>query len=543
VRAARLKAIKEYAGDPSCGPRPLNIVERAIDLFVAHLAAANPQNDVRTERLELRAEALTLGLKLNHLGDEIRRKDTSELVILDALTSGQGIARVGIRTGADVVNIQGRPYNLGQPYERWVSIDDWGIDPNARRADEIMCEWERVRVPRYVAEDSGIYDKKVLDKLSKLTSGDGERAEELSKDELVDDCYDLLEFYDVAIYDEDVIHMVTLPCKMPGTDVKFLRSNVWEGPETGPFHRLIPWPQLDSPFGKSLAEKLRQNNEDLNAVAHKAVDQMKRAKRVVVGQKNHADDLDTVKESKDADYLALDNPESVKTIEQGGLVSEIFNVIGMLQAYGNLQVVNMDLLAGLSDSETATEDSGNRAAALLIVGKLQRKHVDFENGVTKHLAWYEIYNPLANSVMSHRLPGGELIEVAYTAEQREGDFLDYSFKIHYTSMNPQDPNVRVRRLVETVMLLGKLAPGSVDPAAAARLIGREAGIEELDEVILDPAFQAIRQAQYAGVPQLSQGQPAGQSAQAPQKFQIGQSTSPPRGIDQVRSASSYRVPA
>jgi hypothetical protein len=87
-------------------------------------------------------------------------------------------------------------------------------------------------------------------------------------------------------------------------------------------------------------------------------------------------------------------------------------------------------------------------------------------------------------------------QVRYTPEMREGNFFDYMLSIQPYSMARQDPNVKIRRVLEFIQTgLPAMAQAyqMLGPAFnienAMNLVMREVGIEEGDELINSAALQ------------------------------------------------------
>lgn len=531
-RERRAEAVADFcgrlygAGDNK--RRIVNLVHRHAAVLVAHLAAGNPTNDVRTSRMERRAEALLLGLALDHLDRELDRVSVSRRLLLDGLLGPCMVARVGLRAGAEVVTIEGRRLNRGQPYVRRVSLDDLIYDASARHDDECLFMGERYRVFRERAIQSGVFAGKE-DALRRLP---GVEDTQFRGDEKVENQYlgdakgderfgllDTIELCDVAVYDDGVTYMVTIPADPNEIGTGFLAERVWEGPEGGPFVKrdLIPAP--DQPFGVPPVAQAIEQAELANETLNKLAEQISQLKAIWAYKGGAVDAARKAQKAKHGELVRMQDP-------QNDLVAKVLDSVTpglepfsrMLIGLWNEQTGGVQVLGGQSGgAQTATEYAGMASTAGLLVGDLGIEHERFETEITRRLAFFLRNDPLIELPMVYRLPGGEMIEVRYSPTAREDDDGDFTFAIRTMSMRAerQDPNVRARRVVELVSALGNVAQvsaitgGMIDFGGTVRVLAREFGIEELDEIVGDGSLFQMTQMLYQRVPGQVGGDVAG----------------------------------
>ena len=110
---------------------------------------------------------------------------------------------------------------------------------------------------------------------------------------------------------------------------------------------------------------------------------------------------------------------------------------------------NLDSLGGLSpQSETATQDKLINEAANARIAAMADRTVEFCKAIFSRLAWYAWTDPIRvrkfRKYASRELNLG--VDVQWTPETRDGDFLDYNFDIAVFSMQEDSPAVRLQKL-------------------------------------------------------------------------------------------------
>jgi hypothetical protein len=171
----------------------------------------------------------------------------------------------------------------------------------------------------------------------------------------------------------------------------------------------------------------------------------------------------------------------------------------------------MDLLGGQkSGAPTATEAEMLQTNAGIRTADMQESVYHFVADVGRAIAFEIHTDPLYDVSLAKRDPRtGSELQVRYTPDMREGNFLDYVFKVKPMSMARQDPNVQLKRLLE---FCGNVIPAltaavqALGPAFkienALSIIGRKMGIDELDELIDSPLLlqQLMMKLQQAPAP-------------------------------------------
>jgi hypothetical protein len=118
--------------------------------------------------------------------------------------------------------------------------------------------------------------------------------------------------------------------------------------------------------------------------------------------------------------------------------------------------------------ETATRTQAMQSNMSVSLDDAQGLVGDAVGEVSKRIAWYLHTDPLIDLPLTKRTTGGEFQQITLTPEQRQGDFLDYTFKIRQKSMVPTDPITRARLMTEFAV---NIMPGIVNAANIAMTMG------------------------------------------------------------------------
>jgi len=466
-REHRLEAIRQFVGthyseDGANVRVPVNLLELAIQIYTHALAASAPRVMVRSQHTALKRSAERLALATNHLiEDQIGLESTLQRALVEALFS-IGIIKVGLNVSASV-EIGGFQHDIGQPFADVVSLDDWVHDMNARTFEQVQFCGNRFRVALEDVKASGLYDKRALAALKATPKGTvddlgEERAEDISmgSDPDPEEYREMVELWDIWLPAENLL--VTLAAD---ESVPPLRVVEWDGPETGPYHMLsfTPVPSNLMPLPPVA---LWMDLHDLaNRLYRKLGNQADRQKTIVGYQRGEDDDADTINNTPDAGAVGLMNPAGAKEFRLGGVdpqslgfLIDVFNRFSYLAG-------NLDALGGLSPmSDTVGQDQMLLSSASQRVNSMRNQMVKFTKKICRDLAWYLWTDPLIELPLTRRYSQyGIEVPIVYSAEDREGEFLDYNFDIEPYSMQRESPGTRLQ-VITTVFqnFLLPLAP-------------------------------------------------------------------------------------
>jgi hypothetical protein len=179
-------------------------------------------------------------------------------------------------------------------------------------------------------------------------------------------------------------------------------------------------------------------------------------------------------------------------------------------------------MAGIAaGAKTATGQNILQANQNVTVEDMRGMVYDCSGKINRKMVWYGHTDPLIDQPFSKRQPGGEYIQLRLTPEQRQGDFLEYTFRTKQRSMSRLDPAVRSKRIIEFAT---NLVPSLCMSAQVCMQMGIPFNLQEaitdlaeemdvIDEVqdwFVDPTFMQRIQLQMEMGPQ-----PAGKATLNP----------------------------
>ncbi len=520
-RKARMNLLTQYVSrfygrieTTEMRANPVNLIYQAVTTLVPNLVYREPKAKVSTQFMMYREYASIAELALNHLVCEIDLRMTLRKVITDSIFLA-GFLKEGLGVSGQTLDIDGFLHDVGQPYCDRVDPDDMVLDPLARQWEEQRVIGNRFRADLETLQDSGMYDP---DQLAKLASryeqmGMSDEASILSGNTTYGEADSLTKAIDLVelwLPDHDVI--VTMPWTL-GNEVlpEFLRVVDYEGPERGPYHMLgfafVP----DNIMPVAPAMIWYDLHIMANRISRKLARQAERAKSILAYESSAWQDAQEVVDAEDGQSVRVDNIDAIKEVNFGGTQDDAYRYMEWAKQMFSEMAMNIDLLSGIGSNEaTATQAEMVQANSSVRLSDMQGIVYDFTADAMKQLFFFLHTDPLIELPLIKRVQGVDQ-QVAYTPEMREGDWQDYNIKVRPYSMGRQDPNVKVRRLLElSANVIPALAQAFqlLGPAFnienALNIIGREMGVEELEEIINSPALhmqiQRMQQMLEMGVP-------------------------------------------
>ena len=498
----------------------MNLTKRGADVLVAHLASNPPEHSFVAKRLQFRGRAKALSIASDNLNSEIDRVRVSRMGLLNALLSERTVKKTGVRAGSEMVKINGRLYNPGQPYCKVIDNDDHGFDFTARCIEEMRWERHKYRVQREILYDCGLFNPRELDKISMVwdqnrSSSAGEQAmSHLIGGEHKEEAFihDMVELMDVVFYDADGTTWVCTCASDPDETSDWLRIEQWSGPERGPFEWLQFYPVPNNIMGIAWATVTEVQAVIASKIMRKIVDSALAAKAGLMASGQVDDkEIRSVIEGPDGFVLKVADPNAWSEKKVGGeMAQDLWKILGPVMEWWNIQSGNVDVLGGTdasSGSDTLGEYQGMAANAGVVMSYLQKVSHEHEEAISRRLAFYLQNDPLRKFMSPHRVPNGEWLEVVYDPFAEEDDHTDYEYRIRDNSMKAVDPNVLLHRLMEFYGIF--LPTGALQIPEAARVFGDLAGIDDMDALVPDQMWQMENEMAMQGIPPPVQGQVAG----------------------------------
>lgn len=479
-RRERLAAVRQFVGshyaDNGAEKRvPVNLIELAVTIYVRHLAARAPRVMVTSNVDELKPFARNMELALNQIPEEIGLESTFGRVVAEAIF-GVGIVKVGISAGGEIH--EGN--DVGESFVDLVQLDDYFVDMSAKSRASIAFEGNDYWLP--LEDARSIFGNDLLPDDHTVRGENGQdRADGIGSDQSPDLYGDMVWLRDVWL--PRTGELVTYAVKTK----KLLRSVAWDGPEAGPYHVLgfsdVPGNLLPLPA----VAIWRDLHELANALFRKLARQAEAKKRVISFPGGNDDSVTALKGAGDGDGIKYAGAKP-EPIDVGGIDAETLAFFLQTRDLFSYQAGNLDSLGGLGPvAETATQDRGIAEAAGARMASMKARTTAFARSVWKALAWFEWTNPVRKRTIRKPVEGTDMVLTReWSAETRDGDFLDFNLDVDPYSMEEDTPAVRLQKvksvLLEVVLPILPLMQqqgAQLDLRKLVELLARLGNVDEL----------------------------------------------------------------
>lgn len=497
-RRQRHDFIKQFIGkhysDNGAGDRvPVNLMELAVNIYTRQLAARAPRAMVTTVPRKLKATAALLELALNHLVVEIDLETSLRRWVQDALFS-MGIIKVGLNR-LPGQEIDGVAHDVGQPFADVVSLDDWFHDMAAPCFERAQFMGNYYRLPLEYVKESDVFDRKVTSRLTTPTEHESqdefgnERVGKFSRGEsqVIDEYHKTIRLLDVWLPIEN--KMVTFADQMRLTPIRVLD---WGGPERGPYHILAFEDVPDQVMPLSPAAIWMDLHDLTNRLFRKLARQAERQKTVLGVQGANKADGERIVDANDGETIRIDNPRGAQEFRFGGADQAGLGFVIQVRNIFNSIAGNLDILGGLAaQSETATQDKLLSEGASKRVADMEDRTLRATKKVMRDLSWYLWTDPLIELPLTKEQPGSDMpVELVFTPDEIEGDFLDYNIGIQPFSMQHQTPAGKLNTLQQVfgsfvVPFLPLLQQQgiTINFEGLLKMVAKLSNMQELDDVL------------------------------------------------------------
>ena len=502
-----------YSDNGSDKRQPINLLDLASTIYKTQLAANAPRVLCTTRHESLESSAVEMELGLNHLlENEIDFETTTQRWVDTSLTQPFGIMHVRlishgkVEIEGDEPEAEGFWHDYGQPNADVIDFDDFVLDMDAKRWDQVQFVGHRYRADKEALKESGRFDPDKIEKLKPyrrdIYNEDGdERTETISRGDHhgYDDTQyrDTVELWDIWIPAENKIYTYEATQDFDSVEGSFSGEPVgvedWYGPEGGPYHLLMLQEVSGQIMGLPPAAGWRDLHELVNTVYRKLGRQAERQKEVGVVPGHATEDGETVINANDGDLVKTNSPGQVAQMKFGGIDQTNHGFV--VDAIGRFSWMagNLDSLGGLSpQAETATQDKLISKAANQRIASMQKRVYKATRKAVEALAWYLFYDPLIELPITKQVRGtGRTLQTTYESANMEGDFLQYNIKIEMYSMQDQTPGSRLEMLQMVVgnlvmpMMEQMMQQGmSLDMPRLLSLVSRYANMPEVENIIV-----------------------------------------------------------
>lgn len=495
-REHRTTALRDFAGrhygarglEPAS---PVNTLQLAAIVYVAILAARNPQVRIRTPIMQYRPYSYDWQDEVNHDLRRGKAHETIREIVWDSMW-GPAFAKVGLYDKMETT-LAHETLPVGYPFWSRVSLDDYILDPRARNRREALFEGDRYRKTLEYVQDSGLFEN--TDNLAPTVYayGDENRAENLGKGAArITDLSEFIDLCDIYIADEELV--ITLAVE--GDSDKVLKVAEYK-PPGGPYEMLGYHVVSDNAMPLPPVAIWSDLNEMVNVVMRKVKQQTERSKTVGLYEAAAEADAEAIRKADDGEWIRVDRVDKVGEHTYGGPDKELLEAALLYINLLSREAGNLDMMGGLAPrARTATEAAFQQSNAGDRKGDMRTQVENFCRDNIAKMAYFSHTDPLKESWVTAKLPGTRIEDVhKITSKDRLGDFLDYEFKVDPYSMMPRDPDSYAQRFVTwfTQMLLPSyqflvMTGEKVNLGAAIRLAAKEMQLDEADEI-----FQPIAQ--------------------------------------------------
>lgn len=467
----------QYDGaDPKRKKTLSNLLLQTAEVYTQSLAANAPRVLVETQFPQLVAFAKQFQVATNNLIGEINLDIQIRRWVLDAFF-GLGVMKVYRAPGeaqeffnpefpmepdmnagpeewsayrqAQAVIPQSIWVDPGKPFAECISLDDFVYDVNAPCWEKIRFAAHRYRVPFSEIGNDSRFDPALVAKLKPTSRWglhtEGEfRTDELSKTRRDhDEVEPMIDLMDVWLPREGQWAVMSTDESIPP-----LYLSEWNGPAGGPFKVLTFLDVPDNIMPVSPAANLKPLHDLDNALLRKAAKAATNQKTVLT-YSGDPKDAEQVAGAQDMETKRVNDPNSLREMKFNGADQNTLAFERIVEGLFSRNAGNLDAMAGLGpQAPTATQDQLIHAAVSKREAKMQERVVRAVTEVVRDLGWL-LWVDQAKEIPGQYFVSGVStpIDVTWTPEDREGDFLQYNFTVEPYSMAYQSPSDRGKQLL------------------------------------------------------------------------------------------------
>ena len=490
------------------GEEPLGLVFHVIRSFVPNLVMDTPVTNVTTPYLAHKAYAELLGLGLDSVARDIKLKDELRKWITNAMF-GWGIMQVGLAASGELLQHDDVMIDNGQVYAKNVSIDNFGFDPACTDIREANSMWHRTTVPRQLLLDTDGYDHDIVKALPSSPTNHAQKLADFTRTPEAKGAMTRLqdEVDVVEMYVPEAEAIITMGDPTQTIQPRYIKVADYNGVKEGPYVFLsFSQPVDQNPFPVAPVSVWYDLAKAANEVFNKELEQIRQQKDIILYNPAQSDEVDDIQESKTGDKVPSTDPKGINAVSIGGQNPKNDAALATIQFWLNYMSGNPDFISanpgpsGGRGKETATKTMTMQGNASVGLEDMRGMVYDGTSEIQRRVAWYLHTDPFIDLPLTKRSTGGEQVQLTLTPEQRQGDFLKFTFKIVARSMTPMDPMVRSKRIE---LFCGTIMPNAANTAMILAQVGQqfnitkyltivafEMGIQDIvEDIFNDPEWQ------------------------------------------------------
>ena len=486
-RTNRVAAVREFVGSHysehgSERRVPTNFIELAVTIYLRQLAARAPRSLVTTGSPGLRPFARNMELALNQIPAEIKLGATLRRAVLEAIF-GLGIVKVGIAGGDGLVG-----HEQGESFVDVVTLDDYFVDMSAKHRDGIQFEgndyWLQIDAARELYWEGK--PSEIEPDAHTVNNPNGvQRAESVGVDEGAELYKDKVWLRDVWLTESN--QLVTYGVKSH----KLFGTIDWDGPDRGPY-RVLGFSDVPGNLLPIASVSLWRDLHELgNVLFRKLAKQAESKKTIAAFAGGNDEDVQRLQNAADGEgiHYSGQKPEQLTV---GGIDAPTLAFYLQTRDLFSYFAGNLDTLGGLSPmTDTVGQDKMLGDAASARINDMRDRTLDFAKDIFKALAWYEWTDPVRKRIIEKPVPGTDItLRRVWSAETRDGDFLDFNIDIDVYSMQDDTPSTTLQKLgtilerfVFPALPMIQAQGGQLDFKKLLEMVGKLSNMQELSDLI------------------------------------------------------------
>lgn len=468
VRNLRMKFLRQYVGKhygaEACAKErvPLNHLKNAVDVWMANLAGGTPRALVTTEHTPLKPQAADLEAVLNHELRTMQYEKETNRAIMNAMLSF-GVIKTGMEQIGWFTTETGERLPVGAQRVWSVDPDNWVHDTTAKQWADMGYCGDRITLPVDEARQRWpeLRGKDIdnRDRSQNLDGGDS-RPIVLSGFSVDEKAYrEMVEVYELWLPGTNKI--VTCLEKDITGKVRPLDSRDWTGDDLGPYHMLLLDEVAQNILPLPPVATIFDIHELQNQTYTKIANQVRRQKTVTGIRGAAKEDGDRIIKAKDGDGILVDDPKSTAELNFGGPDQRNLAFLLMNRDWFSYIGGNIDALGGLAaQAGTVGQEELIKQSASVRMDRMAEKTALWHDGLIFVIGKSVWNDPIQqrSTTRPPPVPGLGAVNVYFSADRREGDFLDYNFKFSVSSMKRKTPATQLMEMNQVLQVTAPFLP-------------------------------------------------------------------------------------
>lgn len=505
-RKRRVGAIKELVGKHYMEGghdkiMPVNAMKLAVDIYVRHLAARNPQAMFTADDPNLKPTAREFEIAVNQVPAEIGLAQTLRQVVTEAIFSPLGVVKCGL----DATN---------RPFVDCITLDNYFCDLSAKTWEQVQYEGNSywMDYEDFQKQEWNSTKDIKFDHYEVTGPGGESQADSVTATSTANVFRERIWLRDVWLPKERLL--LTYGVKSD----KLFNVVEWDEDVPPPYYRLgfthVPGNLLPLPP----IAVWRDLNELSNAVFRKLGFSADSYKSCLGFPGGNEDGVTAFKNAKHGDGFATKGAQKPEEWTAGGIDPKALAFWLQLKELQSYYGGNYDSLGGLAPAtQTIGQDKLLAEAAGAQLRDMADQTIDFVKTIFKSLAYYEWTNTESTRYLMKPSQGSVPVPFVWDQAARRGRFKDFQIDIDVYSMQDDSPMLRLQKLgafmqqyIFPAMPFIQQEGGSIDWEGFIKEAAHLANMDWIGEFVKFPE-DAIPQPQtgttqqYVGAPKQSQG--------------------------------------